>query len=145
MKPFELSNNLNNEAMNLTGFGMIYCEDIFNLDLSAIKLKLKNRFKEQAWSKNKCDAVELGYKRILTLKRMFRNKVLIPSPAINQFWEQHYQDKAKYAADCQVVFGYFMGKYTWNQKYAYQEFKELRRAYAETCRLYQHYFGGKYS
>lgn len=126
--------------LNVNGYGILYCEDIYALDLQMVKHKLQHAFGTRPWSKNKCEMTELAYKRFLTLKRMFPGKLLIPTPSIHEFWRQHYLEKEQYSRDCYEVFGYYVGKLLWQQKHLRESEEQLTQAYRETQHLYRTYF-----
>ena len=140
----ELPSELEFSLLNTNGLGILYCEDIYDLDLEQVKQKLQSTSNKEPWSKNKCEIIELSYKRLLILKRMFKNKVLIPNSAVVEFWKQHYMQKEKYTEDCNNVFGYYIGNFSWNKKFQYLQTQQLLQAYEETIRLYHNYFGEDY-
>ncbi len=81
---------------------------IADLDLAPIKLKLMHRASGEGWTLGKANAVEREYRRFLTLMKMFPAEPTAPLVDVDIFWHYHILDTMKYAADCAVVFGYFL-------------------------------------
>lgn len=57
------------------------------------------------------------YKRYLILRAIRPDLLLPPPPIIDQIWHEHILETAKYASDCQDVFGYFL-HHTSNELYS---------------------------
>ena len=81
------------------------------LDLDAIKTKLKHVASGEGWSAAHADAVEVEYRRFLTLMKLYPNEATAPLVDVDTFWHYHILDTAKYAADCERAFGYFLHHY----------------------------------
>lgn len=81
------------------------------LDLGAIKTKLMHRASGEGWSAAHADAVEIEYRRFLTLMKLYPNESTAPVVDVDTFWHYHILDTAKYAADCDQAFGYFLHHY----------------------------------
>jgi hypothetical protein len=81
------------------------------LDLGAIKTKLMHRASGEGWTAAYCDAVEVEYRRFLTLMKLYPNETTAPLVDVDTFWHYHILDTAKYAADCASAFGYFLHHY----------------------------------
>ncbi len=144
MKKQTLSKEDEFSVMNVNGLGIVYCEDIYKLDFYQVKQQLQSPYGKRPWSKKKCEMIELAYKRLITLMRMFRHKVLLPTSSIREFWQQHALEKEKYSQDYASVFGYFSGKHLWHEKHQLLQAKKVKQAYEETIRLYQRYFEEDY-
>jgi hypothetical protein len=84
---------------------------IDTLDLGAIKTKLMHRASGEGWSAAHADAVEVEYRRFLTLMKLYPNEATAPLVDVDTFWHYHILDTAKYAADCASAFGYFLHHY----------------------------------
>jgi hypothetical protein len=84
---------------------------IDTLDLGAIKTKLMHRASGEGWSAAHADAVEVEYRRFLTLMKLYPNESTAPLVDVDTFWHYHILDTAKYAADCASAFGYFLHHY----------------------------------
>ena len=81
------------------------------LDLGAIKTKLMHGASGEGWSAAYADAVEVEYRRFLTLMKLYPNEATAPLVDVDTFWHYHILDTAKYAADCASAFGYFLHHY----------------------------------
>jgi hypothetical protein len=81
------------------------------LDLGAIKTKLMHRASGEGWTAAYADAVEIEYRRFLTLMKLYPNEATAPLVDVDTFWHYHILDTAKYAADCASAFGYFLHHY----------------------------------
>jgi hypothetical protein len=84
---------------------------IAGLDLEPIKLKLMRGKPGAAWSRERVEAAEKEYRRFLFLMKMFPNELTAPSMDVDRFWHHHIVETAKYARDCEAVFGYFLHRY----------------------------------
>lgn len=66
---------------------------------------------KQGWTRERAEAARTEYVRFLTLLQRKPGFMLVPWPNeegkddLDQFWHQHILDTAKYAADCQTLFG----------------------------------------
>jgi hypothetical protein len=78
------------------------------LDLTSVRDAL---IEKQGWSLERADAARTEYVRFLTLLQMKPGFMLVPWPNaeghddLDQFWHQHILDTAKYASDCDLLFG----------------------------------------
>jgi hypothetical protein len=84
---------------------------ISTLDLGAIKTKLMHVASGEGWSSDHADAIEVEYRRFLTLMKLYPNDSTAPLVDVDTFWHYHILDTAKYAADCEQAFGYFLHHY----------------------------------
>ena len=81
------------------------------LDLAPIKTKLMHQASGEGWSATHANAVEIEYRRFLTLMKLYPNDSTAPLVDVDTFWHYHILDTAKYAADCAKAFGYFLHHY----------------------------------
>jgi hypothetical protein len=78
------------------------------LELNSVRDAL---IEKQGWSLERAEAARAEYVRFLTLLQRKPGFMLIPWPNkegqddLDQFWHQHILDTAKYAADCEALFG----------------------------------------
>jgi len=78
------------------------------LELNSVRDAL---IEKQGWSLERAEAARAEYVRFLTLLRRRPGFMVIPWPNeegqddLDQFWHQHILDTAKYAADCNALFG----------------------------------------
>ena len=118
-------------------------DDIQTLDLSMIKLKLQDTEEGPGWTANRCDTVEVDYKRFLALKRAYPHVEIVPDKEVDLFWHQHILDTEKYAGDCEVLFGTFLPHYPYFGMRGEEDYARLCAAFSETQALYEQHFGTK--
>ncbi len=75
------------------------------VDFTMLKRKLEI---VGGWSANTIAEGEHLYRRYLALKMVYPEKVLRPTPLIDEFWHAHILDTEAYAADCQKLFGRYV-------------------------------------
>lgn len=78
------------------------------LDLDSIKTRLMNAASGEGWSREQADTAAQEYRRFLCLNKMYPDVELAPYEDVDMFWHYHILDTRKYAADCKLVFGYFL-------------------------------------
>jgi hypothetical protein len=123
----------------------IFMKDIENLDLSMIKLKLRDSEEGLGWDAEFCDKIEVEYKRYLSLKREYSTLEIVPNKLVDKFWHHHILDTEKYFNDCQEVFGYFVHHYPYFGMKDEEDFQNLCDAFEQTAKLYEYHFSSKYS
>lgn len=116
--------------------------EIEGVDFTMIKLKLEDMEEGPGWSPGQCNAVEEEYKRFLALKRAYPDREIVPDRLVDTFWHQHILDTAKYAADCEVLFGGFLHHYPYFGMNGEEDYANLCTAFEETRDLYERHFGG---
>ncbi len=78
------------------------------LDLNSVRDALMEK---KGWSLDRAESARAEYVRFLTLLQMKPGFMLVPWPNaegqddLDQFWHQHILDTAKYATDCDKLFG----------------------------------------
>lgn len=122
------------------GFACVM-EDIEALDLSMIKLKLQDGEEGPGWTPERCDAIEVEYKRFLALKRAYPDVEIVPNKEVDLFWHQHILDTEKYAQDCEALFGTFLHHYPYFGMQGEEDYARLCAAFGETQALYEAHFG----
>lgn len=115
-------------------------DQILNLDLILIKLKLQDAEEGEAWPVEYCNDVELEYKRFLILKLLYPEKDIVPNGHIDKFWHQHILDTEKYATDCFEIFGSFLHHYPYFGMNGEEDANNLSLAFEETKALYKKHF-----
>jgi hypothetical protein len=93
---------------------------------------------------DECNQVEEEYRRFLALKREYPDKDIVPHKTIDVFWHQHILDTAKYAQDCEAIFGYFLHHFPYFGMNGKQDAQNLMDAFEETKILYQQHFSKNY-
>jgi len=110
------------------------------LELNSIRDALMEK---QGWSLERAEAARAEYVRFLTLLQRRPGFMLIPWPNregqddLDQFWHQHILDTAKYAADCNALFGRMIH----HNPHVVRGSGDERDAIEKTQRLYSRTFG----
>jgi hypothetical protein len=112
------------------------------LELNSIRDAL---IEKQGWSLKRAEAARAEYVRFLTLLQRRPGFMLIPWPNkegqddLDQFWHQHILDTAKYAADCNALFGRMIH----HNPHLVRGSGDETDAIEKTQRLYARTFGSK--
>lgn len=78
------------------------------IDLNSVRDAM---IEKQGWPAERADTAQAEYVRFLTLLQLKPKFMLVPwldsqgRDDLDQFWHQHILDTAKYAADCDALFG----------------------------------------
>lgn len=112
-------------------------------DLGPIKVKLMDPEEGEGWSLERCNEVEVRYKRFLYLSVKYP-QAIIPSKEVDAMWHQHILDTRKYAEDCKATFGFFLHHFPYFGMRGPEDAQDLENAFEETCRLYNAEFGEPY-
>ncbi|MEI9954919.1 MAG: hypothetical protein WDM90_01065 [Ferruginibacter sp.] len=118
----------------------IFMNDINNIDFKMIKLKLQDKEEGQGWSTALSEETEIEYKKFLALKRTYPEKDIVPNKLVDIFWHQHILDTAKYAEDCENLFGYFVHHFPYFGMNGPEDAANLSSAFDETKDLYTLHF-----
>jgi hypothetical protein len=80
------------------------------LDLESVKSRLMDAEVGKGWSREHADDVETAYKNYLTMLVKYQDDAedILLSKDVDEFWHTHILQTAKYADDCQNVFGTFV-------------------------------------
>lgn len=119
----------------------IAIDAIATLNFDAIKTKLMHGASGEGWSAAHANAVEIEYRRFLTLMKLYPNEANAPLVDVDTFWHYHILDTAKYAADCAAVFGYFLHHYPYLGMQGADSDADRAAAGARTGELYAATFG----
>lgn len=119
--------------------------DIHNLDFSMVSKKLQDPDEGKGWTPTETDIVEADYKRFLALKREYPEKDIVPNQLVDAFWHAHILDTAKYAKDCEAIFGFFLHHFPYFGMNGPEDAENLKDAFAETCQLFSLHFGIEYA
>ncbi len=110
------------------------------LELNSVRDALMEK---QGWPLERAEAARAEYVRFLTLLQRKPGFMLIPWPNeegqddLDQFWHQHILDTAKYAADCNALFGRMIH----HNPHVPRGSEDERDATEKTQRLYARTFG----
>jgi hypothetical protein len=114
---------------------------ISEIDLDAIKMKLMHRESGEGWSILRADTVEQEYRRFLILMKKFPGEAASPTVDVDTFWHYHILDTMKYAADCELMFGYFLHHYPYVGLSGDSDGQVRQRAGERMRQLYEQTFG----
>jgi hypothetical protein len=118
---------------------------VSDLDLEPIKAKLMHRESGEGWSLEHVNAVEPEYRRFLCLMQLYPNEQIAPLVDVDTFWHYHILDTAKYAADCEQAFGYFLHHYPYLGMGSEQDDAQREDAAERMRTLYEQTFGDNYT
>src|SRR5580692_4375170 len=110
------------------------------LELNSVRDAL---IEKQGWSLERAEAARAEYVRFLTLLQRKPGFMLIPwrneegQDDLDQFWHQHILDTAKYAADCNALFGRMIH----HNPHVVRGYGDETAAAQKTQRLYARTFG----
>ena len=114
---------------------------IWALDLAPIKFKLMNAEEGYNWSRESADRDEIEYKRFLILLAKYPGVVIVPNKNVDKFWHGHILDTAKYAEDCEQVFGLFLHHFPYFGMRSAEDKAQLASAAGITRDLLEQEFG----
>lgn len=110
-----------------------------SLDLASVRDAM---LEKHGWTLERADAAQAEYVRFLTLLQKKPKFMLVPwldsegRDDLDQFWHQHILDTAKYASDCQALFGRMIH----HNPHVPRGSEEENEAAAKTRRLYARTF-----
>lgn len=81
---------------------------VASLDFTMLRRKLEIA---GGWPPPRVAEGEHLYRRYLALKIVYPEKVLRPTPLIDDFWHQHILDTEAYTSDCRRLFGRYVHHY----------------------------------
>ncbi|MET0143518.1 MAG: hypothetical protein ABW328_01840 [Ilumatobacteraceae bacterium] len=110
------------------------------IDLAPINAKLRHDDPE-TWTDQSLGVVERRYRRFLVLNLLHPHTTLSVDKGLDAYWHQHILDTRKYAADCELIFGYFLHHYPYFGMDDAVEWQENIELYAATQQLYEDAFG----
>ena len=114
---------------------------IDELDLEPITFKLVHpELDETNMSVEKADELIEKYRRFLKLCAMYPERSIVPSKEIDQVWHVHILDTAKYAADCDAIFGFLLHHFPYFGLRGAADLEHLHNEAAETRQLYMEHF-----
>jgi uncharacterized membrane protein YphA (DoxX/SURF4 family) len=116
-------------------------DNIRNLDLSKIKMKLMQLEEGEGWTKEMCDEAEIEYRRFLQLVLLYPTAKIVPNRAIDIIWHYHILDTEAYHNDCHCIFGFFMHHYPYYGMNGAADEVRLLSSFDETGILYEKTFG----
>jgi hypothetical protein len=110
------------------------------LDLACINRALEEETTTSMWSAEVRDLVELWYRRFLFLCSQHRDRELVPTLAIDEFWHMHILHTKKYVTDCQRLFGAYFHHTPFGKNISPQDNNRRAQGFASTMQLFQEEF-----
>jgi hypothetical protein len=85
-------------------------ENFLSCDLTIVKEKIIQESGKGfvSWDKNRCDAVEVMYKRWMVCAEKHKEINFVPNRDIDIFWHFHILHTKKYMNDCESYFGHYI-------------------------------------
>lgn len=116
-------------------------EEILNLDLSLIKMKIMDSEDGLGWTYEQCEEAEIEYKRFLLL--IYRNSKIgiVPTKIMDSFWHYHILDTRKYYTDCTRIFGNIIHHFPYFGMRGEQDKQNLIDSFNRTKNIYLATFG----
>lgn len=117
--------------------------DIAELDLEMIKLKLNEPKEGIGWNKDQCEDAEIEYKRYLMLCRKFPapHYAIVPNKVMDTMWHYHILDTRAYCRDSENLFGGYFHHFPYFGLRGDEDAKQLKAEFENTKRLYEQTFG----
>lgn len=115
------------------------------LDLGPIMFKLASEDDGAGWPAAKVKHVEFEYRKFLTLCAEMPGEQIVPSKDVDEMWHTHILDTAKYAEDCEAIFGYFLHHFPYLGLRGEEDAKALIDASNRTKELFLARFGQQVS
>jgi hypothetical protein len=81
------------------------------------------------------------YRRFLKLCVLYPGARIVPTRQLDHVWHTHMLDTAKYRADCDHVFGYFMDHFPYAGLRGEDDRRAWRDDFTQTCHLFRKHFG----
>lgn len=126
----------------LTAGQVLLGERVDALDLEPIAFKLMHPHPgETVMGLGDADQVIAAYRGFLKLSAWYPHERIVPSRAIDEAWHAHILDTAKYAADCEAVFGHFVHHFPYFGLRGAGDEADWRAAYERTRELFGEHFG----
>jgi len=114
---------------------------IDELDLEPIAFKLVHPEPGQpGLTIEEADRLILKYRRFLKLCAMYPEQSVVPSKEIDKVWHTHILDTAKYADDCNIVFGFMLHHFPYFGLRSEADQALLREQGTVTRELYKQHF-----
>jgi hypothetical protein len=114
---------------------------IANIDFSMQKRNMRSREDGLNWSREKCEHVEVVYKRWLLLRRKYEAEDMPPSIEIDKFWHEHMLDTRAYFEHTARIFGYYHHHFPYFGMRNGADEVALHEAWKNTSRRYRENFG----
>lgn len=127
-----------------TDLSLTLMQRIDAIDLTMVKMKLRDLGEGEGWSIETCEMVEKLYRRFLYLTISRGDVAIVPSKTIDKMWHAHILDTRAYAEDCMHAFGSFLHHFPYFGLRGTKDRENLARAFAKTREIYEATFGEPY-
>lgn len=111
------------------------------IDLSMVKMKMKDAAEGVGWSVQQCESAEVEYKRFLHLNLIHPKASIVPNKIMDTMWHYHILDTRAYHKDSEKVFGGYFHHYPYFGMRGENDKKNLMNAFEQTKMLYEMAFG----
>jgi hypothetical protein len=129
-------------ATELTAEQVRIAAAIDALDLEPIACKLMHPHPgEEGMTLAEADRRIAAYRSHLKLTAWYPAESVVPSQAADEVWHAHILDTAKYAEDCEAVFGFFLHHFPYFGLRGTADELSWRTASARTRELHEAHFG----
>jgi hypothetical protein len=117
--------------------------NIASIDLEMVKMKISLEEEGEGWSKEKCEEIEVEYKRFLQLNKKFLKSAIVPTDVIDTMWHYHILDTRSYHKDSESVFGGYFHHFPYFGLRGENDKQNLSDSFDITKEIYQNEFGEK--
>lgn len=115
-------------------------DKVRQIDLSPINQLLRYENPER-WDDETLATTEANYRRLLALNLLFPGETLVVNKILDDYWHAHILDTRKYAADCELIFGFFLHHYPYFGMNGEDERQRQREGFSLTQQLWEESFG----
>jgi hypothetical protein len=117
---------------------------IQTLNLESVKLRVMDPELGEGWTRDYAESIEAAYKRYLVMQVKYPDDAenILLSKDVDEFWHTHILQTAKYADDCQNMFGNFLHHNPHVGKLSPAMQEKRAKAAEKTRQLYEWEFGG---
>jgi hypothetical protein len=115
-------------------------ERVAEIDLSKINRKLQYDDPER-WSDRRIEEAEEAYRRFLVLNLLYPEEQLAVNAVLDDYWHAHILDTARYAADCEHIFGSLLHHYPYFGLPGEEDEGQNVPAFGVTQRIWEETFG----
>lgn len=118
-------------------------EDIAQLDLEMVKLKMGEPKEGVGWNDEQLEDAEIEYKRYLMLCRKYPHPAhsIVPNKIMDTMWHYHILDTKAYVRDSERIFGGYFHHYPYFGLRGEEDEKQLKSSFEQTKNHYENLFG----
>lgn len=112
-------------------------EKVRSLDFAMLKAKLVG----EGRTAETVDEMESLYRKFLALNVRYSGETICPTGAMDDFWHAHILDTARYALDCETLFGGVLHHFPYFGMRGPEDRAALEAAFARSVDLFIRHFG----